>query len=238
MNFAFFITILNILIWILLGIYYVFISKYNPIYSLTIPGVLFVVFFIVSMRRAFFVIGINTARGILTFLLGLGGLLLAFGFFFFQFKFKDYIVYPLLYIGHLSLAASVVYMFVELVRKGYGLSLGEAFQVLAIFLLLFIVGYSLIVNNYIFDERFFYNIILVILGYVLAIFAIIDLRIFWGSDLGKRWMIGSFSGILFLLADIFFVVYLSNLKVEFIYSASLLWGICGILMSFIFSLPD
>jgi len=238
MNFTIFITITNFIIWFLLGFYYVVLNPYDEIYSLTIPAVLFVIFFLVSTRRAFFVIGINTARGRLTFLLGLGGLLLAIGFFLFQFKFPNYIVYPLLYIGHLSLASAVVYMFIELLRGGYSLTLGESLQVLAIFIILIIVGYSLLINNYKFDERFFYNLILIILGYILAIFAIIDLRIFWGSELGKRWIVGSISGIIFLIADIFFVVYLSNNKPEFMFSASLLWGLTGIFMSFIFSLPD
>jgi len=238
MNFTFFITLLNITIWVVLGIYYLFFNPYSPIYSISIPAFLFVIFFIVSMRRAFITIGIRTARGKLTFLLGLGGLLLAIGFFLIQFNAKNFIVYPLLYIGHLSLASAVVYMFFQLIRSGYGLTLGEALQVLGIFILLLVIGYSLLINNYKFDEKFYYNLILIILGYILAIFAIIDLRIFWGSDLGKRWIIGSIAGIIFLLADIFFVVYLSNENFFYIYSASLLWGLSGILMSGIFSLPD
>lgn len=238
MKFAIFTTIINILIWILLGIYYVFYYPYDKIHALTIPAVLFVIFFLVSTRRAFSVIGMNTTRGRMTFFLGLGGLLLAIGFWLFQFNFKDFIVYPLLYIGHLSFAGAVVYMFIELTKRGYGLSISEGLQVLVIFILLIVIGYSLLVNNYKFDEKFIYNLVLIVLGYILSIFAIIDLRIFWGSDLSKRWIVGSLSGILFLLADIFFVVYLSNSKPEFIYSASLLWGLCGIFMSFIFSLPD
>ncbi len=238
MRFTIFITIMNILIWLLLSIYYLFFHSYESLNSLTIPTILFIIFFIVSTRRAFVVIGINTARGRLTFLLGLGGLLLAIGFFLIQFKAKDYIVYPLLYIGHLSLASSVVYMFVELTKRGYGLDFSETLQVLGIFVLLFIVGYSLLVNNVKIDNKFIYNVVLIVLGYILATFAIIDLRIFWGSDLGRRWIIGSIAGIIFLIADIFFVVYLSNPKVEFIYTASLLWGLSGILMSGIFSLPD
>lgn len=238
MNFTIFIVVSSILTWLILGFYYLFLNPYGEIYSLTIPAVLFIIFFLVSVRRAFITIGINTARGKLTLLLGIGGFLLAIGFFLFQFKVKDYIVYPLLYIGHLSLALAVVYMFLTLLKSGYSLNLEEALQVLGIFLILLIVGYSLLVNNYKFDERFIYNLVLIILGYILAIFAIIDLRIFWGSDLGKRWMIGSISGIIFLIADIFFVVYLSNGRSEFIYASSLLWGISGILMSSIFSLPD
>ncbi|MCS7245326.1 MAG: hypothetical protein N2504_02690 [candidate division WOR-3 bacterium] len=238
MNFTIFVIIISILIWFMLGFYYLFLNPYNEIYSLTIPSVLFTIFFLVSVRRAFITIGINTARGKLTLLLGIGGFLLAIGFFLFQFEAKDYIVYPLLYIGHLSLVSSVVYMFITLLRSGYSLTLEESLQVIGIFIILLIVGYSLLVNNYKFDERFIYNLVLIILGYILAIFAIIDLRIFWGSDLGKRWIVGSISGIIFLLADIFFVVYLSNGRPEFIHASSLLWGISGILMNSIFSLPD
>jgi len=238
MNFTLFITLLNIIIWIVLGIYYIFLHSYNPVHSLSIPAIIFIIFFIVSMRRAFVTIGIESARGKLTFLLGLGGLLLAIGFFLIQFNAKDFIVYPLLYIGHLSLASAVVYMFITLIRTGYGLTFAETLQVLGIIILVIVAGYSLLINNYKFDEKFYYNLILIILGYILAIFAIIDLRIFWGSDLGKRWVIGSIAGIVFLLADIFFVVYLSNGNSLYIYFASLLWGLSGILMSGIFSLPD
>jgi len=75
-------------------------------------------------------------------------------------------------------------MFINLLKLGYSLTFDEILQVFVISIILIIVGYWVLINNYKFDERFFYNLILIILGYILVIFAIANLRIYWGSDIG------------------------------------------------------
>jgi len=237
MKFTIFITITNFIIWSLLGFYYIVLNPYDEIYSLTIPAVLFTILFLVATRKAY-LLGMNTVRARNIFFIGIGLLLLAIGFFLFQSKFPNYIIYPLLYIGHLSLVSAVVYMFINLLKHGYGLTFDEILQVFVISMILIIVGYWVLMKDYKFDERFFYNLILIILGYIIVIFAIINLRIYWGSDLGIRWLLGSISAIMFFISDVIFVLYLSNNKPEFIYSASLLWGLAAILLCFVFSLPD
>ncbi len=227
------VAILNTLLLVGSYLYIYSIRPENSMLFLIVPALTYFVVILTALRKGIYELGLDNVRGRFMVFFALGTLMVSLSFLAFSYR-VNLITYILLYIGHLVVTLSVIYTFMSFVRMGYRPDPSDWFFGTAIFAILLVGGYSLILSNT--QSVSPLSLVIVIIGYVLFFFTVMVAIIYWGSDLGRRWLLGVIAGFTFATADVFLVIFLNNPYEPFIHASSILFGISGVVMSIIFSL--
>ncbi len=211
----------------LLYIVFAYFAMNDPIKVIYVSAFSFYIFSIVAWRKAIS-LGLENVRARLIAFLGTGGFLIALGF-----TFQGTLAHVFSVVGYTLLIVGILMMFINLYRMGYTLEISEWIQVISVFLL--VLGISLYLGlNYGFSP---YGWLLTILSLAVIFLSSSVLRIFWGSDLGRRWMLGVTSAFIFGIATVLLASYMSSELLAFYIVSNALYVLSGLLMSILYSLP-
>ncbi len=200
----------------------------NPQNIHLVSALSFFIFGLVAWRKAIS-LKLETARAKLIAFLGTGGLFLSAGF-----LTQGSISSALNIIGYVFLIIGVVFMFINLYKMGYSLDLPEWIQVLIVFAFLSGIAIYMGMGNGIST----FGWALTGLSLFLILVASAVLRIFWGSDLGRRWTIGVFAGILLAIATVSYASFMSTGNIIYSLVAHFFYTSSGVMMAILYMLPD
>ncbi len=200
----------------------------NPENIHLVSALSFFIFGLVAWRKAIS-LKLETARAKLIAFLGTGGLFISAGF-----LTQGSLSHILNIIGYIFLIVGVVFMFINLYGMGYNLDPMEWIQVLIVFAVLSAVAVYMGLNN----EISTLGWILTGLSLFLILIASAVLRIFWGSDLGMRWTIGVFAGILLAIATVSYASFMSTGNIVYSLVAHFFYTSSGVMMAILYMLPD
>ncbi len=106
-------------------------------------------------------------------------------------------------LSRLFLAASILMMFLGLVRRGMGL---RGFRVVPVVLAFFLsVGAVIYAISVARGAPSLWHVLIGISDVLVFTFTVANLLIYLGSDLGRRWLIGFMATFVYILADMFFL---------------------------------
>ncbi len=200
----------------------------NPQNIHLVSAVSFFIFGLVAWRKAIS-LKLETARAKLIAFLGTGGLFISAGF-----LTHGSLSHILNIVGYVFLIIGVVFMLINLQRMGYSLEPAEWIQVLIVFAFLSAVAIYMGLGNGISPLGW----ALTGLSLFLILVASAVLRIFWGSDLGMRWTIGVFAGILLAIATVSYASYMSTGNIVYSLVAHFFYTSSGVMMAILYMLPD
>ena len=140
----------------------------------------------------------------------------------------------LFFVGYVFLIIGVILMLTNLLKMGYGLEPKEWLQVVAIngivIILTIYLGYANGISTY--------GWVMTGISLLLIFIASIVLRIFWGSDMGKRWMIGILAAILLAIATVTMSSYAPTNNMAYFMLSHVLYSISGMLMGILYTMRD
>lgn len=169
----------------------------NPIWK-WMAAIIAFCFGVAAVGKALY-LRLDTLRGKFHLILGIGALFFCAAIVVGFLSTTPWLIFTLHYIARFIFLASVVLMFIGLMKQGYTLSLGDWLIVLIIFAALATIGlwffYTLYAGATILMSILIYSSLLIMLV-VLA-----NVQVYLGSNLGMRWTAGALSVLCVTLGD-------------------------------------